>query len=65
MNKRLWTGLTLLLAGCGLISPQSVYEGLRTQQNVKDAGTQPPPEKLDPYDAYEKARAKIKSEEGK
>ena len=50
---------TLLLASCGLVTPQSIYEGIRTQQSAKDAGKQPPAEKMDPYGAYEKERAKL------
>jgi hypothetical protein len=63
MRKVLLASLTLLLAGCGWVTSQSIYEGFRTQQKAKDVGTQPAPEKLNSYDAYEKERAKIKSQE--
>jgi len=53
--------LALPLGGCGLISTQSVYEGFRTQQRIKDAGSPQPPESLGSYDAYEKEREKAKS----
>jgi len=53
--------LALPLGGCGLISTQSMYEGFRTQQRIKDAGSPQPPESLGSYDAYEKEREKAKS----
>ena len=53
--------LPILLTGCGVVTSQSVYEGFRTQQNVKEAGTtQPSPAKMGTYDAYEKEREKLK-----
>jgi hypothetical protein len=52
--------LVLLVAGCGAVTSQSIYEGFRTQQNVKDAGILQPPEKMGTYDAYEKERDKLK-----
>jgi hypothetical protein len=53
--------LALPLGGCGLVSTQSVYEGFRTQQRIKDAGSPQPPESLGSYDAYQKEREKGKS----
>jgi len=53
--------LAMPLGGCGLISTQSMYEGFRTQQRIKDAGSPQPPESLGSYDAYEKEREKAKS----
>lgn len=55
--------LVLSLAGCGTVTSQSIYEGLRTQQNVKDAGILQPTEKMGTYDGYEKEREKLKSQE--
>jgi hypothetical protein len=52
--------VALLAAGCGLITQQSIYEGLRTQQSVKDAGAATPTEKMSTYDAYEKQRQQAK-----
>ncbi|MFM6990461.1 MAG: hypothetical protein ACKOWD_04040 [Rhodoferax sp.] len=52
--------LVLLVSGCAGVTPQSIYEGLRTQQSLKNAGTMPPADKLDPYDAYEKQRDTLK-----
>jgi hypothetical protein len=52
--------VAVLVAGCGLITEQSIYEGLRTQQSVKDAGTATPTEKMGTYDAYEKQRQQAK-----
>jgi len=48
------------LVACGLITEQSIYEGLRTQQTVKDAGSPTPTEKMGTYDAYEKQRQQAK-----
>ena len=57
-----WTVLAALsLGACGLVSTQSVYEGFRTQQRIKDAGTLPGPDTLGSYDAYQKGRDKAKS----
>jgi hypothetical protein len=53
--------LALPLGGCGLISTQPIYEGFRTQQRIKDAGSPQPSESLGSYDAYEKEREKAKS----
>jgi len=53
--------LALPLGGCGHISTQSIYEGFRTQQRIKDAGTRATPDALGSYDAYEKEREKVKS----
>ena len=61
MTKLFLACLTLLLASCGFVTSQSIYEGFRTQQSVKDAGTQRTPEKLNSYEAYEKERAKLKA----
>jgi hypothetical protein len=62
MTKVLLACSTLLLASCGFVTSQSIYEGIRTQQSANGAGKQPA-EKMDPYDAYEKERAKIMSPE--
>jgi hypothetical protein len=53
--------LALPLGGCGLISTQSIYEGFRTPQRIKDAGSPRLPDALLSYDAYEKEREKAKS----
>ena len=55
--------LVLLMTGCGTVTSQAIYEGLRTQQSVKDAGVWQPPEKMGTYDAYEKEREKLKPQE--
>jgi hypothetical protein len=55
--------LALLTAGCGAVTSQSIYEGLRTQQSVKNTGVLQPPEKMGSYDGYEKEREKLKLQE--
>jgi hypothetical protein len=64
MMKRFIASLTMLLVSCGVVTSQSIYEGFRTQQSVKDAGTtQSSPAKMGTYDAYEKEREKLKTKE--
>jgi len=53
--------MVLSVSGGGLVITQSVYEGFRTQQRIKDAGTPPGPDALGSYDAYQKELAKAKS----
>jgi hypothetical protein len=60
MNHKALLVLTLLtgLAGCGLTSPQAVYEGIRAQEKAKAVGTNAPPNQgLPRYDQYEKERS--------
>jgi hypothetical protein len=53
--------LVLPLGGCGLVTTQSVYEGFRTQQRIKDAGSKVSSDALGSYGAYQKEREKGKS----
>jgi hypothetical protein len=55
--------VALLVAGCGAVTTASIYEGLRTQQSLKDVGALQPSEKMDAYDSYEKERKKLKPQE--
>ncbi len=48
-----------MLAGCGVISSQSVYEGVRSTQKGKSSGPVPEKPELPPYDEYEKERSRI------
>ncbi len=50
--------LLVALAGCGLISGRSVYEGARATQKARTVGTEPQPRELPPYDEYEREREK-------
>ncbi len=61
MKRRCALGALLLwaLGGCGAITQQGVYEGLRTQQHIKDAGIQPPAQALPPYEQYKTERDKL------
>ncbi len=61
MTKFFLACVTLLLASCGLVTSQSVYEGFRTQQSTREAGQPVSNEKMETYDAYQKERAKLKS----
>ncbi len=55
--------VALLVAGCGAVNSQSIYEGLRTQQSLKNLGALQPSEKMGTYDYYEKERKKLKPQE--
>lgn len=48
--------VTLLLVGCGTISEQSIYEGLRSQQKQKNEDSLPKGKSLPTYDNYIKER---------
>jgi hypothetical protein len=45
------------LTGCGIITPQAVYEGIRTQESARAVGTPAPAKTLPAYDQYQKERA--------
>jgi len=47
-------------AGCGVISSQSVYEGVRSQQKANNAGVEPKQPTLPSYQQYEKERDTLK-----
>jgi hypothetical protein len=49
------------LAGCGAISAESIYEGIRSQQKINADPNIPNPQILPPYDQYQKERDKPKS----
>ncbi len=48
------------LASCGVISERSVYEGVRTNERAKSAGTDNADKTLPNYDRYNKEREAIK-----
>ena len=48
--------LMLSLQGCGIVSHQSVYDGVRATQKARTVGTEPQPRELPPYDQYESER---------
>ena len=51
----------IALGGCGLISQQSVYEGIRSQEKIKPDTLKPTPLEMPPYDQYQIERDKLKS----
>jgi hypothetical protein len=51
----------IVLSGCGLISQQSVYEGIRSQEKTKPDTLKPNPLEMPPYDQYQIERDKLKS----
>ena len=48
--------LALLLSGCGLISAQSTYEGVRSTEKARAVVTDKSRSELPPYDQYQKER---------
>jgi hypothetical protein len=48
------------LASCGAISERSVYEGIRTNERAKTAGSDNVDKTLPNYDRYNKEREAIK-----
>ena len=53
--------MTIGLTSCGLISNQSIYEGVRANEKAKNTGTTPTPAALPNYDQYEKERSILKN----
>lgn len=62
INYQILFGLVALccLSGCGLISSQSIYEGVRGNDKAKTTGTTQKPSHLPTYDQYEKERELLK-----
>jgi hypothetical protein len=57
------TGLisfVLLLQACGLITKESVYEGVRSQEKLKHAGQPIEPTAMPSYQDYENERNRLK-----
>ena len=52
--------LCCLLSGCGLVSEQSFYEGIRANERAKSAGTGQDDKALPTYDRYSKERETLK-----
>ena len=60
MKNIIYGALYLSLAGCGVITPASVYEGIRSQQKINADPNIPNLPILPPYDQYQKEREKSK-----
>jgi hypothetical protein len=56
MKLALAIGVLMLVNGCGAISAESVYEGIRSQQKINTDPAMPNPLVLPPYDQYRKER---------
>ena len=52
MKLALAIGVLMLVSGCGAISAESVYEGIRSQQKINTDPAMPNPLVLPPYDQY-------------
>ena len=52
--------LCCLLSGCGVVSEQSFYEGIRANERAKSAGTGQDDKALPNYDRYSKERETLK-----
>ncbi len=49
-----------LLSACGTVNEQSIYEGIRTNERAKSAGTGQDDKALPNYDRYSKERETLK-----
>jgi uncharacterized protein YceK len=58
LRSVLW--ICLCLSGCGVVSEQSIYEGMRSTERAKSAGTEQQDKALPNYDAYSKERELLK-----
>ena len=52
--------LCSLLSGCGVVSEQSFYEGIRANERAKSAGTGQDDKALPNYDRYRQERETLK-----
>ena len=48
-----------IVAGCGLVSERSIYEGVRSVNKAKSTEIDPNSKQLPPYEQYEKERKEI------
>jgi hypothetical protein len=48
-----------VIAGCGLVSERSIYEGVRSVNKSKSTEIEPHSKQLPPYEQYEKERKEI------
>jgi hypothetical protein len=62
VKKHIILTLAMLLTGCGLITEQSIYEGIRTQQKIKDVGVEPKSQPMPPFDQYQEEREKQRAQ---
>jgi hypothetical protein len=60
MRSFITTFVLILLAGCGVINKESVYEGVRNQQKDNNVGIEPKKPTLPSYQQYEKERDGLK-----
>ena len=49
-----------LLSACGVLNEQSIYEGVRSNQRAKSAGTGQDEQALPSYERYSKERETLK-----
>jgi hypothetical protein len=52
--------VVFVLQSCGLITQQSIYEGVRSQEKIKGAGQSALPPPLPSYQDYEAERERLK-----
>ena len=56
-----WLGLACLcLGGCGVLTEQGIYEGVRQQQQMRREPTQPDTQRLPDFDKFKDERNKMK-----
>lgn len=51
--------MVLLISGCGVVTEQGVYEGIRQQQQIRREPTQPDTQRLPDYDKFKGERDKL------
>ena len=62
IKKPLYLALLLIVThftGCGLVSSESMYEGVRSQQKANSGGTEPKQPILPTYQQYQLERSKL------
>lgn len=50
----------MLLGGCGIVSSESMYEGVRSQQKANSGGVEPKQPILPTYQQYQQERNTLK-----
>ena len=57
MKHILW--MVCMFSGCGVVTEQGVYEGVRQQQQIRREPTQPDTQRLPDYDKFKDERDRL------
>ncbi len=60
LKKVALVSTVLVLQACGILTKESIYEGLRSQEKIKEAGQSVLPAPLPSYQDYEAERERLK-----